>query len=137
MREIKEFKKYLKKKGKKNHVVDGLIKYCDAFEEFLQERRKVSIDDADKEDVLAFFGEVKNQKANVGNSLRAISLYYRFASKPELSVFASGLRKQRMSSARKAFKLKEFRGVDKKHIALLEREGIVTVDQMLEKGKGF
>jgi len=71
----------------------------------------------------------------VSNYLRALSLYYRFTSKSELSALASSLREQEISSTRKSFELKEFKGVNKKHIALLEKEGILTVNHMLEKGK--
>jgi hypothetical protein len=78
---------------------------------------------------------VKDQKTDVNNHLRAIGLYYRFASRPDLSALASNLREQRISSARKPFELKNFKGVNKKHVILLEREGIRNADQMLELGK--
>jgi predicted flap endonuclease-1-like 5' DNA nuclease len=71
----------------------------------------------------------------VNNYLRAIGLYYRFASRPDLSALANSLRKQRISSAKKSFALKNFRGIDKKHVMRLEKEGIYNVDQMLERGK--
>ena len=135
MQKVEEFRKYLRRKGKKNHVVDDLIKRCKVFEDFLHSRHKSGIDDADKEDVQAFFDAVKDQKTDVNNHLRAIGLYYRFASRPDLSALASNLREQRISSARKPFELKNFRGVNKKHAMLLEREKIRNADQMLELGK--
>jgi len=121
MRNAEGFREYLKRKGKKSHVVEDLIRRCNGFEEFLHQRQESSIDDASKEDMLAF--------------LRAISLYYKFTSKPELSASASNLREQKISSTRKPLKLKKFRGVNKKYIILLEKEGITNVDQMLEKGR--
>jgi predicted flap endonuclease-1-like 5' DNA nuclease len=135
MQKVEEFRKYLGRKGKKNHVVDDLIKRCKAFEEFLDGRRKSGIDNASKEDMQAFLDAMKDQKTDVNNYLRAIGLYYRFASRPDLSALANSLRKQRISSAKKSFALKNFRGIDKKHVMRLEKEGIYNVDQMLERGK--
>jgi hypothetical protein len=132
MEKTEEFRKYLKRSGKKNHVADGLIEHCRVFEGFLCTRRKSSIDDADKEDIVAFLDEIRGQKADVNNNLRAICLYFKFASKPELSALASRLRGQRISSAKKSFALKDFRGVSKKHIAALAKEGVTNANKMLE-----
>jgi hypothetical protein len=135
MQKVEEFRKYLRRKGKKNHVIDDLIKRCRIFEEFLHKRQKSGIDDADKEDIQTFLDAMEDQKTDVNNHLRAIGLYYRFASRPNLSALASNLREQRISLAKKSFELKNFRDVNKKHIMLLEREGICNVNQMLELGK--
>jgi hypothetical protein len=135
MQKIEEFTKYLKRKGKKQHVVDDLVRRCNIFEEFLRKRHEASIDDASKEDILAFLDALKNQKTDVNNYLRAVGLYFRFTSKPELSTLASGLREQRISSTRKTFELKRFSGVNEKYVRLLEKEGITTTDQMLERGR--
>lgn len=135
MREVKEFRSFLKRKGKKTHVIDALIKSCSVFEEFLIRRQKLSIDVADKEDILAFFDAVKDQKADIGNHLRAISLYYKFKSKPELSALASKLREQIISSTRKPFELKNFRGVNPEYADRLSAVGIKNAEQILELGK--
>jgi len=135
LQKIEKFRNYLKRKGKKNHVVDDLVKRCEDFEKFLHKRQRSGIDDADKEDLLAFLEAAKGQKTATSNYLRAIGLYYRFTSKADLSVLASNLREQRISSSRKPFVLKDFRGADKKHIVLLAKEGIANTDQMLERGK--
>jgi predicted flap endonuclease-1-like 5' DNA nuclease len=135
MQNAEEFRSFLKRKGKKNNVVDALIKSCGVFEEFLIKRQKLNMDVADKEDMLAFFDAVKGQKANVSNHLRAISLYYKFKSKPELSALASELRQQRISSTKKPFELKNFRGVNPEYANRLSAIGIKNAEQMLEAGK--
>lgn len=135
MKNVDEFRRHLRRKGKKDHVVDGLVERCQAFEGFLRSRRKAGIDDADRNDVLAFFDEIRDQKADVNNQLRAISLYYRFAQKTELSELAGGLRRQRLASPRKPFALKDFCSVNSKHIAALAKEGVMNAEQMLEAGK--
>jgi hypothetical protein len=135
MQDVEEFGNFLKRSSKKDHVVDGLIKLCTVFEEFLRKTRKCSIDAAGKEDIVAFFDVVKDQKAQVSNYLRAISLYYRFKSKTELSALASRLREQRISSAKKSFELSKFRGVNLVYADRLSAVGVRNVEQMLELGK--
>lgn len=135
LQEADGFREYLRKKGKKSHVVEGLMKRCDAFEVFLHERNGSSMGDATKEDVQAFARLVNDKKTDASNYLRAISLYYKFKSRPDLGALASGLREQRMSMTRRQFVLKEFRGVRRSDIAALKKEGIVSVDQMLKRGR--
>jgi hypothetical protein len=84
---------------------------------------------------LAFLNEIRDQKSGVGNYLRAIGLYYRFASRSELSIFAGNLRKQKISSGRKSFALNDFRGIDRVYVTMLAKEGITNANQMLETGK--
>jgi len=135
MLEFDEFRKYLKRRGKKSHVVEDLISRCRVFAEFLQQKRKTNIDDGTKEDLEAFYEAIKHKTTGVNNDLRAISLYYRFKSRSELLDYASSLREQRISVKRQPFKLRDFRGVKREYVKLLEEHGIVTVGQMLERGK--
>jgi len=135
MQKFSDFKRYLRRKGKRNHVAEDLVRRCNVFEEFLLKRGKSSIDDANRNHIQAFYDAIKDRKTGVGNDLRAIGLYYRFKSRSELSGLASDLREQRISSKRKPFELKEFRGANQEHIMLLGKEGIVDVDQMLENGR--
>jgi hypothetical protein len=135
MQAFDKFRRHLKRKGKKNHVVEDLVSRCNVFEEFLHKRRESSIDDATKKDVQAFFAAIRDKKDGVNNYLRAISLYYRFKSRSELANLAGSLREQRISATRKPFELRKFRGVNNKHAKLLENEGISNVHQMLGRGK--
>jgi len=48
---------------------------------------------------------------------------------------ASDIREQEISKTRRAFRLREFRGVRLEEVAELEAIGIVTVDQMLAAGR--
>lgn len=135
MREVDEFRSFLRKKGKKNHVADSLIKRCGIFEEFLHDKQIHSIDVASKEDIQTFFDSIRDQRADVNNCLRAISLYYGFKSKPELSAMASKLREQRLLSARKPFALRDFRGVTPEYVNGLASVGVRNAEQMLAVGK--
>jgi hypothetical protein len=135
MQNLEEFRRHLKRKGKRDHVVDDLLRRCSVFQEFLHKKRKTSMDSANKEDVLAYFDAIKDQKRGINNDLRAIDLYYGFTSNKELCALAGNLREQRIASNRKPFKLKKFRGTNKRHIMLLEKEEVTNVNQMLERGK--
>jgi len=135
MQEVDEFRSFLRKKGKKNHVADGLIKRCSIFEGFLHDKQMHSMDVASKEDIQAFFDSIRDRRVDVNNCLRAISLYYGFKSKPELSAMASKLRKQRLLSARKPFALRDFRGVTPEHVNRLASVGVKNAEQMLAVGK--
>ncbi len=135
MREVDEFRSFLVKKGKKNHVADSLIKRCGIYEEFLHDKQIHSIDFASKEDIQAFLDSIRDQRGDVSNCLRAISLYYGFKSKPELSAMASKLREQRLSSARKPFALRDFRGVNPEYANRLASVGVKNAEQILAVGK--
>jgi replicative superfamily II helicase len=135
MQDVEEFRIYLRRKGKKSHVVEGLIKRCNVFDEFLHQKQKPNMGMASIEDIRAFFDSMKDQKADVNNHLRAIGLYYRFKSKPELSALASKLREQEISSARKPYPLKNFREVNPEHVNKLTAIGVKNAEQMLELGK--
>jgi len=130
-----KFRRYLKRKGKKDHVVEDLVSRCNAFTEFLRKTRASNIDDATKQDMQAFYDTIKDKKGGVNNYLRAISLYYRFTSRSELADLAGNLREQRIGATRRPFELRKFRGVSKEHARLLENEGIRYAHQMLERGK--
>jgi predicted flap endonuclease-1-like 5' DNA nuclease len=135
MQEVEEFRKFLRKKGKKSHVVDDLVKRCDVFEDFLRKRKKSHVDEADKEDVLAFFDAMKDEKSGVGNYLRAISLYFKFRQKSESSTLASNLRRQKIASTRNAFEIRNFKGINPEYATRLTAAGIKDAEQMLEAGK--
>jgi predicted flap endonuclease-1-like 5' DNA nuclease len=132
---VEGFRKYLKQKGKKDHVVEDLIKRWTVFKNFLLQQRKSSIADSSKADILAFLEKTEGNESNINNNLRAIGLYYRFISRPDLSAYASDLRQQRISSAKKSLPLKAFKGVNRNFIKTLADNGIVNANQMLEFGK--
>jgi len=135
MQEVEEFRRYLRKKGKKNHVVDDLIRRCDVFGDFLHKRKRLYVDEANKEDILAFFDAIKDEKSGAGNYLRAIGLYFKFKSKSELSDLASNLRRQKISSTRKPFELRSLRGINPEYANRLAALGVKNAEQMLELGK--
>ena len=80
-----EFRKFLKRFGKKDHVVDGLIKYCEYYEKYLQENRNKTFENSSKEDISAFIEFANLYDLKIKQYLRSINLYYNFIGKTELS----------------------------------------------------
>jgi hypothetical protein len=128
-----EFRKFLKKSGKKDHVIDELIAQVRAFEAWLAGGRKTGLVAATGKDIREHVKTLTPR--DVKMRMRGLALYYQCAGNHVLSKLASGIREQGIAKTRKAFKLREFRGVKAKEIAKLEAIGIVTVGQMLSAGK--
>jgi replicative superfamily II helicase len=105
------------------------------FEDFLHKNEKSEMSMASKEDIHAFYNSMKDQNKDVNNYLRAISLYYKFKSKPELSALASELRQQKIASERRPYPLKGFREVNPEHVSKLATINVKYAEQMLELGR--
>jgi Domain of unknown function (DUF4332) len=129
----KGFRQFLKKFGKKEHVVEGLISQVRAFEVYLAGKQQIGVEAAN-EQVLRDYVESLTQ-GEVRERMRGLALYYEFVGNVPLSRLASDIREQEIAKTRQAFKLREFRGVSREDVATLEAIGIVTVEQMLVAGK--
>jgi hypothetical protein len=131
---FENFAKFLKKKGKKEHVVRGLVDYVVEFEKYVK-RKNVRLDSATVKLLKEYFDEVQSDpNTNVKNRIRAIGLYYRFAGHPELADFAAETREQHISKTKTSVALKEFIGLDPKYVQALVESGIRNADQMLARG---
>jgi hypothetical protein len=129
----KGFRRFLKKSGKKEHVVEGLVSQVQPFETYLVGKHQSGLEATERQDLQDYVktlapGEVKKQ-------MRSLALYYEFAGNHALAKLASDIREQKISQTRQAFKLREFRGVSPEEIAKLAAIGIVTVEHMLTAGK--
>jgi len=127
------YRRFLKKAGKKVHVVDGLISRVQTFETYLTGKGQAGVETA-SEQGLRDYVKTLTQK-EIKAQMRALALYYRFVGNDSLAKLTSNIREQEIAKTRKAFKLREFRGVRLEEVAKLEAIGIVTVDQMLVAGK--
>lgn len=126
---------FLKKAGKKPHVIDGLIRQVEKFEQYLVASKGRRLESAKVEDILSFADELgKKQQGSGRKGIRGVALYYRFANKPNLAKAAADLREQRIAKTRKAFPLRKFLGISPEHIAALEKIGITHADGLLTEG---
>ncbi len=129
----KGFRQYLKKFGKKEHVVEGLISQVRAFEAYLAGKQQTRVEAANEQDLRDYVETL--DKGEVRERMRALALYYGFAGNAPLARLAGDIREQEIDNTRQAFKLREYRGVSREDVAKLEAIGIVTVEQMLVAGK--
>ena len=129
----KGFRQFLKKSGKKEHVVEGLISHVRTFEAYLADKQHIEVEAANEQDLQDYVkaltqGEVKER-------MRGLALYYRFVGNALLARLAGDIREQEIAKTRPGFKLREFRGVSLEEVAKLEAIGIVTVEHMLAAGE--
>jgi hypothetical protein len=136
MMNLDEFRKYLKKRGKKGHVVEGLVLSLEKFNAYLQTHLGRDLQSARPEDIEAFAGcWEETNKGSANKVVRSIALYYAMTGNEAMKSSAAGIREAGIAESRRVFPLKEFRGVNAKYIELLESAGICDVQQMIETGK--
>lgn len=130
-----DFISYLKRKGKKPHVISTLVKSVELFEKFLLENSSITILEARKNDLNKFATTNKDNESKLKQLLRGICLYYTFVSNNEMANLAAELREKEISKTRSIFKIENFRGINQEHIARLKKIGIVNVNQLIGRGK--
>jgi len=125
------FRRFLKKMGKKAHVVDGLVDQVRRYEHWLT-AAGLTLDTAGSGELQAYVNSLEPDEAK--KQMRGVGLYYQSSGPMELAKLARGIRERGIAKTRQNFKLRDFRGVDPAAVAKLEAEGIVTVEDMLEAG---
>ncbi len=132
MRE-QDFRQALRRQGKKNHVVDGLVGHVAHFESHLKEKRGKALDKATEEDLSTYLAVLDPEEVKL--KMRGVAIYYSFIGKGKLAALARDIRQQITATTRRTFKLRDFRGVDLDFILMLEEMGIKSADSILEAGK--
>jgi hypothetical protein len=127
------FRRFLRRAGTKEHVIDGLVSQVKAYEAYLSAPGLAGLEAAAPQDLQAYVDSL--DPAAVKARVRGVALYYRYMGNEPLARLASEIRERRIATIRRAFPLREFRGVNAAEIARLEAQGIATADQMLEAGK--
>jgi DNA-binding transcriptional regulator YhcF (GntR family) len=129
----KGFRQSLKKTGKKEHVVEGLVRQVQAFEVYLVASQQCSVEDVPEQEVREYAKTLS--KGEIKERMRGLALYFKFVGNLPLARLASDIREQEISKTRTIFKLREFRGVSLDEVSKLEATGIVTVEDMLTAGR--
>ncbi len=129
------FRRFLKRGGRSPSAVKRCLHMVQAFESYLAEHRGgTSLDGASPDDLEAFVAWVEREpKTSAKAHLWALGYWFEFSENRELRQLAGLLREQRIT--RSPFPLKDFRGVDPEHAALLATAGIGNVEQMLKAGR--
>jgi hypothetical protein len=131
MKDTLAFEKFLKKKGKKPHTIEKMIREVTAFSLFLQKTRKKDISDANSKDLDSYALDIKN----IRQSMYCLMNFFQFSGNERLRKRVSNIREQQTNKTRKVFPLKDFMGINPEHIKILTQLGIKNVNEMLEAGK--
>lgn len=131
-----EFRKALKKRGKKEHVVEELISSFRLFEEYLKTQRKRELDEATEEDLRNYAASCEaGKKGSAKIRIRGVMLYYDISGNKPMASLAAEIRQADTAKKRAVFKLKDFLWVNEDHVARLKKAGITDINQMLEACK--
>jgi hypothetical protein len=127
------FRRFLKKAGKKEQVIDGLVSQVQAFEIFLLKKSLNGLESASEQDIHDYVQALPSRE--IKGRMRGLSLYFGFSGNAALADLAGEIREEGIAKTRKSFKLRDFRGVRAEDISRLAEIGVVTVDDMLLAGK--
>lgn len=126
------FRRFLKKAGKKEHVVAGLIGQVRVFAAYLDSERQTGVEAAQEQDIRDYAETLTSREIKA--RMRGLALFYKFTGNALLSRLAAGIRERETAKTRRVFRLRQFRGVNLAEVAKLEAVGIVNVKQMLDAG---
>ncbi|NHJ46858.1 MAG: DUF4332 domain-containing protein [Asgard group archaeon] len=135
MEKEEEYKKFLKRKGKKIDVVERNCKAVKKFKSFLHQTRSRELASVTKEDVEAYVKHIESEKQSAKVTLYSLMNYFAFIGNIELLDLTRTLREERTKKTRRIFPIKDFLKVDQDHVKKLASNGIRNVEQMLEAGK--
>jgi len=132
-----EFRKFLRKNGKSQRVIDLTIAHVEEFERYLEEQKgEKKLDKANPEDLDAFISWIeKDESLAAKKYLLGIRYLYEFCPNEEMAILASFRWNERVISSETPLKLGEFRGVSVADLAKLEHAGIRNVNDMIKAGQ--
>jgi hypothetical protein len=124
------FKVYLKKSGKSERKIEFDIRNLKKFEEYLQMHKGKKLEKAVPEDLKDFLNWAEETGTKIW--LWVFNRYYSY--KQNDAMFCATNELIGIQSVKKA-KLQDFLGVNLQHVQALKKEGVITVEQMLDTGK--
>ncbi|MHA2429214.1 MAG: DUF4332 domain-containing protein [Candidatus Hermodarchaeia archaeon] len=130
------FRRFLKRGGRKAHVVDTVIHLVRHFEAYLNKFLSgKTLNEATPEDLETYVQWYEqDEEATANRHLWGIRYYYRFTNNRTMAIRVSELREARTSKTRKSFRIRDFRGVNEDYVGKLEAVGIRDVEQMRQQG---
>ncbi len=129
------FKTFLKKKGKKNHVVEKNIRIVKIFKDYLQKERNKKLDETTKKDIEQYVEKLERNEQSAKGTLYVLINYFKFTRNNELLKHTSSLRAERTKKSRRIFPIREFLDINPLYIKKLEEISIRNVQDMLNMGK--
>lgn len=132
-----EFRKYLKKEGKSQRIIDAAVAHVEEFERYLKEKKNgKESDEARPEDLDAFISWIeKDENLAAKKYLLGIRYFYEFHPNEDVAALASFRWSERTTSSGAPLKLKEFREANAADLKKLENVGIRNVTEMVKAGQ--
>ncbi len=127
------FRQFLKRAGKKTHIIDGLVNQVQTVETYFNGQKQIPLEEVTPQ-LVRDYTETLDRKEKKAQ-MRSLTLYFKFTGNLPLAKLAGEIREAGIANTRRSFKLREFRGVNLDDVTKLEKLGIVTVDDMLVAGK--
>ena len=121
-----EFKVYLKRKGKKENVIERNLTNVKAFLLFLENERKKINELITEDDIQAFVDKKEKEKKSAKGSLYVLMNYFKFLNNKELFEYTRNLREERTKKARRIFPLKEFLDINPDHVKKLVEYAVLN-----------
>ena len=126
---LESFKKHLKRKGKKDSVIDRNIRTVNQFFYYL----KSDVDtDVSTEDIEAYIEAIEKEGQSAKSFLYVMMNYFRYTEDEDMYSYVAELREERTSKSRRKFQIKDLLETDKEAVRKLNSVGIRDVDQVLE-----
>jgi len=129
-----EFRAFLKKKGKKQKVIERNVNFMKKFSLFLQDEMNTALDQVKIDDIDIFIKKLEQNKQSAKGSLYVLMNYYKFSNDIELLKHTASMREDRTQKSRRIFPLRDFLNIDPVFVKKLEKIGIKNVDDMLKQG---
>lgn len=132
MRE-KDFRDTLRSLGKKQRVMDELVLSVALFETYLRDNYGETLEEATEDHLSSYLSAIDS--SNIRFAMRGLAIYYSSIGRGKIAALAREIGQRLASTIQRAFRLRDFRGIDPKHISALEAFGIKSNRSILEQGK--
>ena len=129
------FKVFLKKKGKKQNVVDRNTKTIKVLTDYLRKERNKKLEEITKDDIEHYVEKIEHNKQSAKGTLYVLMNYFKFTQNNELLTYTGSLRAERTKKSKRIFPIREFLDINPQYIEKLEKINIKNVKDMLDKGK--
>jgi hypothetical protein len=135
--DIEGFRRFLKREGKSQRVIDATVAHAVELERYLKEQRDgTELANAHPEDLDAFIAWIeKDEELAAKKYMLGIRYLYEFIPNDEIAYLASYRWNERVARSAAPLKLKEFPGVSAANLAKLGSVGIRNVNEMVASGQ--
>lgn len=129
------FRSFLKRKGKKQEVIEKNIAEVNRFNDYLQKERNKELEEVNIEDIEVYVKLIELEKRSAKGPLYVLMNFLKFTNNDPLLKHVSLLRADRIKKTKRVFPIKEFLDINQEYIKKLAKMNIKNVEEMLDAGK--